>query len=117
MSTALQARDVNLPMEQPVANVQAKFAAGTQGKTQTVEPTMRKTVVDDHKKQATAYVSPSDAIQSPASQKLAGFKQRQINRQMNSKKPAARTLFAQTLNNNESCVRAQDPEAMKDQQA
>lgn len=27
-----------------------------------------------------AYVSPSDAIQSPASQKLAGFKQRQINR-------------------------------------
>jgi hypothetical protein len=49
MSTALQARDVNLPMEQTAANVQAKFAAGTQGKTQTVEPTMRKTVVDDHK--------------------------------------------------------------------
>jgi len=28
-----------------------------------------------------AYISPSDAIMSPASQKLAGFKQRQITKQ------------------------------------
>ena len=28
-----------------------------------------------------SYISPSDAIMSPASQKLAGFKQRQINKQ------------------------------------
>jgi hypothetical protein len=29
---------------------------------------------------ANAYVSPSDAIMSPASQKLSGFKQRQMNK-------------------------------------
>jgi len=29
-----------------------------------------------------AYVSPSDAIMSPASQKLSSFKQRQMNKQM-----------------------------------
>jgi hypothetical protein len=49
MTAALQARDVNLPMEQNAANVQAKFAAGTQGKTQTAEPTMRKKIANDHK--------------------------------------------------------------------
>lgn len=32
-------------------------------------------------KQSGTYISPSDAILSPASQKLAGFKQRQINKQ------------------------------------
>ncbi|KAI7595802.1 hypothetical protein KC343_g17272, partial [Hortaea werneckii] len=32
-------------------------------------------------KQGDTYVSPSDAIMSPASQKLQGFKQRQINKQ------------------------------------
>lgn len=31
--------------------------------------------------QGQTYISPSDAIMSPASQKLAGFKQRQINKQ------------------------------------
>ncbi|KAG9521212.1 hypothetical protein KCU93_g7462, partial [Aureobasidium melanogenum] len=40
-----------------------------------------------------AYVSPSDAIMSPASQKLSGFKQRQMNKS-NPVKP--RTLFAKT---------------------
>ncbi|KAI5212452.1 hypothetical protein E4T42_02045 [Aureobasidium subglaciale] len=40
-----------------------------------------------------AYVSPSDAIMSPASQKLSGFKQRQMNKS-NPVKP--RTLFAKS---------------------
>ena len=65
------------------------------------------------------YISPSDSILSPASQKLAGFKQKQINKQCvlypqydprildlqadvcfnnraRNKMPAARTLFART---------------------
>jgi hypothetical protein len=86
-------------MEQTATNAQAS----SQGKTQATEQTMRKMIAEDSKyvhmsefrvaaditcclllsfrKQTTSYVSPSDAIQSPASQKLAGFKQRQINRQ------------------------------------
>ncbi|KAK5134914.1 hypothetical protein LTR08_006004 [Meristemomyces frigidus] len=47
-------------------------------------------------KQSGAYVSPSDAILSPASEKLMGFKQRQINRQQSSKSSTSRTLFART---------------------
>ncbi|WPH00679.1 Hypothetical protein R9X50_00350900 [Acrodontium crateriforme] len=48
-----------------------------------------------------AYVSPSDAIMSPASQKLAGFKQRQINK-TTTKNPTARSLFARTPSNSSS---------------
>lgn len=34
-----------------------------------------------YRNQSGTYISPSDAILSPASEKLAGFKQRQINKQ------------------------------------
>ncbi|KAK1823341.1 hypothetical protein LTR12_002190 [Friedmanniomyces endolithicus] len=43
-----------------------------------------------------AYISPSDAIMSPASQKLAGFKQRQITKQQSGKNTTSRMLFAKT---------------------
>ncbi|TKA28974.1 hypothetical protein B0A50_03386 [Salinomyces thailandicus] len=46
------------------------------------------------------YVSPSDAILSPASQKLAGLKQRQINKQNNGKNSTSRMLFARTPSGN-----------------
>ncbi|RMY27716.1 hypothetical protein D0866_09947 [Hortaea werneckii] len=39
------------------------------------------TIICGSSKQGDTYVSPSDAIMSPASQKLQGFKQRQINKQ------------------------------------
>ncbi|KAK3717765.1 hypothetical protein LTR37_005536 [Vermiconidia calcicola] len=47
------------------------------------------------------YISPSDAIMSPASQKLSGFKQRQIDKQ-GAKAPAARTLFARNVSGSAS---------------
>ncbi|KAK0259495.1 hypothetical protein LTR48_001500 [Friedmanniomyces endolithicus] len=43
-----------------------------------------------------AYISPSDAIMSPASQKLAGFKQRQITKKQSGKNTTSRMLFAKT---------------------
>jgi hypothetical protein len=43
--SVLQARDVNLPMEQTATNAQAN----NQGKTQTTEQTMRKTIAEDSK--------------------------------------------------------------------
>lgn len=65
------------------------------------------------RKSSQTYISPSDAILSPASQKLADFRQKQINKQYDNllpseivegilirrrgtKHPAARTLFART---------------------
>jgi hypothetical protein len=44
------------------------------------------------------YVSPSDNIMSPASQKLSSFKQRQINK--NGGDSTRRALFARTLSAN-----------------
>lgn len=37
--------------------------------------------IAEHNNSSGTYISPSDAILSPASSKLAGFKQRQINKQ------------------------------------
>ncbi len=36
---------------------------------------------DHSRKQSTSYISPSDSILSPASQKLSSFKQKQITKQ------------------------------------
>ncbi|GAB1734780.1 hypothetical protein NU195Hw_g8857t1 [Hortaea werneckii] len=52
-------------------------------------------------KQGDTYVSPSDAIMSPASQKLQGFKQRQINKQSGGKNQTSRLLFSRTPSGNE----------------
>jgi hypothetical protein len=43
--SVLQARDVNLPMEQTATNAQAS----SQGKTQATEQTMRKMIAEDSK--------------------------------------------------------------------
>ncbi|KAL1590373.1 hypothetical protein WHR41_00671 [Cladosporium halotolerans] len=45
------------------------------------------------------FVSPSDAIMSPASQKLSSFKQRQINKQ-NGGDSTRRSLFARSVSGN-----------------
>ncbi|KAK5107258.1 hypothetical protein LTR62_001574 [Meristemomyces frigidus] len=47
-------------------------------------------------KQSGAYISPSDSILSPASQKLSSFKQRQISREENGKKSTSRLPFSKT---------------------
>ncbi|CZT21707.1 uncharacterized protein RCC_07572 [Ramularia collo-cygni] len=56
--------------------------------------------IAEHNNSSGTYISPSDAILSPASSKLAGFKQRQINKQTNNKNPTARSLFSRTMSGN-----------------
>ncbi|KXL43645.1 hypothetical protein M433DRAFT_157224 [Acidomyces richmondensis BFW] len=97
---ALSSRD---PNEQQLSNPSAteKQAANgvenEQGITEQRNPLFQQ--MDDgkdgYRKQNGAYVSPSDAIMSPASQKLASFKQKQINKQ-NNRKTTSRLLFART---------------------
>ncbi|KAF2861889.1 hypothetical protein K470DRAFT_256434, partial [Piedraia hortae CBS 480.64] len=54
------------------------------------------------------YVSPSDSIMSPASEKLAGFKQKQISKQLNnSKSSISRQLF--TRNPSTGTTASEDP--------
>ncbi|RMY13578.1 hypothetical protein D0868_01944 [Hortaea werneckii] len=77
-------------------------------------------------KQGDTYVSPSDAIMSPASQKLQGFKQRQINKQRfvtiitftpesttgnsGGKNQTSRLLFSRTPSGNEGGADEQSAE-------
>ncbi|GAB7357252.1 hypothetical protein MBLNU459_g8230t2 [Dothideomycetes sp. NU459] len=56
-----------------------------------------------------AYVSPSDAIMSPASQKLSSFKQRQLNKQP----IKTRSLFAKTMSTREKDLGPVAPEEEK----
>lgn len=80
--TALTNRDTNAQMttNQPETNEkQMRILGGDENKGQR---TLQQKIADqNNKKQSGSYISPSDAILSPASQKLAGFKQRQINKQ------------------------------------
>ncbi|PPJ51502.1 hypothetical protein CBER1_07958 [Cercospora berteroae] len=83
---ALTDRDVNTQINSNSGNAQNEKMQGEQ----------HKAVSGLNGKASGTYVSPSDAILSPASQKLAGFKQRQINKQSNNSKPTARSLFSRT---------------------
>ncbi|KAM0699958.1 hypothetical protein Q7P36_000169 [Cladosporium allicinum] len=55
----------------------------------------KKAGVDKSQGDDSLYVSPSDAIMSPASQKLSSFKQRQINK--NGSDSTRRALFARNM--------------------
>ncbi|CAK3836550.1 Hypothetical predicted protein [Lecanosticta acicola] len=103
--SALQDRDTNVQMASSNANTtntsekQQQMATGGENKAQR---TLEQRIADANNKQSGPYISPSDAILSPATQKLAGFKQRQINKQNNSNNnnnnnnPTARSLFSRT---------------------
>ena len=77
---ALTDRDTNVQMttNQPETNEKQQKNVGEQNKGQR---TLQQQIAAQNNKQSGNYISPSDAILSPASQKLAGFKQRQINKQ------------------------------------
>ncbi|KAF2773507.1 hypothetical protein EJ03DRAFT_100703 [Teratosphaeria nubilosa] len=94
--SALSPRDPNTQF-QPQEQKQAH--AGAENK---MDNSFQKKIFEQKKKnvgedgQDGTYISPSDAIMSPASQKLAGFKQRQINKSHNGKNQTSRLLFART---------------------
>ncbi|EME82093.1 uncharacterized protein MYCFIDRAFT_77611 [Pseudocercospora fijiensis CIRAD86] len=89
-AAALSDRDSNVQMTSGGSN---QVAPGEENK---LHGEQHKQVSGLNRKGNGTYVSPSDAILSPASQKLAGFKQRQINKQTNNKNPTARSLFSRT---------------------
>ncbi|KAI5365114.1 hypothetical protein Slin15195_G046520 [Septoria linicola] len=91
LNSALADRDVNT---QIASNAQNGTAAGEENSNMQGE--QHKAVSGLNGKGSGTYVSPSDAILSPASQKLAGFKQRQINKQNSKNGPTARSLFSRT---------------------
>ncbi|KAK3617978.1 hypothetical protein LTR56_024937 [Elasticomyces elasticus] len=89
--SALAGRDQNA---QPT-NTEKQSAVGEENKPQELQHKNllgQKSSTD----KSGAYVSPSDAIMSPASHKLAGFKQRQITKQQSGKNTTSRMLFAKT---------------------
>ncbi|KAM0704647.1 hypothetical protein Q7P35_007433 [Cladosporium inversicolor] len=101
---ALFTRDTNTPTmsgANPFQSANTSAVAVGQ-ENQTTEAQQHKQVLE---KKAAAdknnplYVSPSDNIMSPASQKLSSFKQRQINKQ-NGSDSTRRALFARTLSAN-----------------
>ncbi|KAM0719121.1 hypothetical protein Q7P37_005026 [Cladosporium fusiforme] len=99
---ALSTCDSNAPrMSSPFQSLNATAAASGQ-ENQAQEVQQHKQVLEQKPavdKNNPLYVSPSDAIMSPASQKLSSFKQRQINKQ-NGSDSTRRSLFARTLSAN-----------------
>ncbi|EMF12059.1 uncharacterized protein SEPMUDRAFT_149842 [Sphaerulina musiva SO2202] len=91
LNSALADRDVNASI---ASNAQVETAPGEENTKMQGE--QHKAVSGLNGKSNGTYVSPSDAILSPASQKLAGFKQRQINKQNSKTGPTARSLFSRT---------------------
>lgn len=80
--TALTDRDTNAQMTTNQAETNEKQMKTLGGEENKGQRTLQQKIADqNNNKQSGNYVSPSDAILSPASQKLAGFKQRQINKQ------------------------------------
>jgi phosphoribosylamine-glycine ligase len=82
IASALAEKDTNLQSTQQQNNQKFASAGGEENKSMDTE--QHKQVLSHiakQNKQPGTYVSPSDAILSPASSKLAGFKQRQINKQ------------------------------------
>ncbi|KAK0265184.1 hypothetical protein LTR91_008267 [Friedmanniomyces endolithicus] len=89
--SALTTRDLNT---QP-ANTEKQAAVGEENRPQELQHKHLLGQKSSSDKSG-AYISPSDAIMSPASQKLAGFKQRQITKQQSGKNTTSRMLFAKT---------------------
>ncbi|GAB7322951.1 hypothetical protein MBLNU13_g05486t2 [Cladosporium sp. NU13] len=83
------------------SNVNAVAAGQENQKTEAQQhkQVLEKKAAADKKYVNPLYVSPSDNIMSPASQKLSSFKQRQINKQ-NGSDSTRRALFARTLSAN-----------------
>jgi len=104
IASALAEKDTN---QQPTAATTTQSTttmhSGEENKTN-VNTDQQKQALDkkiaEHNNSSGTYISPSDAILSPASSKLAGFKQRQINKQTNNKNPTARSLFSRTMSGN-----------------
>ncbi|KAK5166300.1 uncharacterized protein LTR77_008561 [Saxophila tyrrhenica] len=97
--SALSDRDTNVqPTSSPIA-AEKQTAEGAENMahdaSNTKQSAEQKFSLNNDKQSAT-YISPSDSILSPASQKLSNFKQKQITKQTGGKTPAARTLFART---------------------
>jgi hypothetical protein len=80
IASALAEKDTN---QQPFNTANHTTMPGDENKT--VNTDQQKQALDkkiaEHNNSSGTYISPSDAILSPASSKLAGFKQRQINKQ------------------------------------
>ncbi|KAK1075373.1 hypothetical protein LTR74_000335 [Friedmanniomyces endolithicus] len=108
--SALTTRDLNT---QPT-NTEKNIAVGEENRPQELQHKHllgQKSSTD----KSGAYISPSDAIMSPASQKLAGFKQRQITKQQSGKNTTSRMLFAKTPNTSSGGPEDEDVEGTQGQ--
>ncbi|KAH9828285.1 Spo12 family [Teratosphaeria destructans] len=97
--SALSPRDPNTqvpPQEQKPAHAGAENKTDTSFQKKLFEQKKTKNKNAGEDGPDGTYVSPSDAIMSPASQKLAGFKQRQIDKSQGGKNQTSRLLFART---------------------
>ncbi|TKX25483.1 hypothetical protein C1H76_2133 [Elsinoe australis] len=96
-SDVLRDRDLNVQLGQATTDAASKPAE----QPSTSERDAPRTSYDDRLKEnkeakGQPYVSPSDAIMSPASKKLSSFKQNQINKSM-----PKRSLFAKATSSRE----------------
>ncbi|KAK8213172.1 hypothetical protein M8818_002470 [Zalaria obscura] len=101
-SQILADRDTNTP-SQPTSQPNPFVTQGAENKMESKPKSMdfhrqmfENKMKADNGKEGQSYVSPSDAIMSPASQKLSSFKQRQMNKQMGAPIAKSRSLFATT---------------------
>ncbi|KAK4540963.1 hypothetical protein LTR36_008471 [Oleoguttula mirabilis] len=92
--SALQDRNSNAQPTSNPTESEKQMAGGVENKPE--EAGVHKQVLDHKDAKQGGTVSPSDAILSPASEKLAGFKQRQINKQQTGKNSTSRLLFGRT---------------------
>lgn len=86
IASALSEKDKNLQYTSNPTNTAEKMhQPGDENKITSVNTDQQKQALDkkiaEHNNSSGTYISPSDAILSPASSKLQGFKQRQINKQ------------------------------------
>ncbi|KAK6442447.1 hypothetical protein LTR95_001319 [Oleoguttula sp. CCFEE 5521] len=99
--SALQDRSANTSMPTEVSSTTR--APGEENVAEVQAQEHRK-VVEQKKNDSDGrqpYISPSDSIMSPASQKLSSFKQKQINKQSGSDS-TRRSLFARTMSGNDT---------------
>ncbi|KAF2151130.1 hypothetical protein K461DRAFT_314045 [Myriangium duriaei CBS 260.36] len=94
MSTQiLRDRDINAQATNTNKPVEGKHMMSSESIPQSTCQDYEERLKDDESSQKQAYVSPSDAIMSPASKKLSDFKQKQINKQSMPR----RSLFAKAV--------------------
>ncbi|KAF2719877.1 hypothetical protein K431DRAFT_313826 [Polychaeton citri CBS 116435] len=87
--------------QSPLQDRDTNQKAPTQMKGTQQERKIMEQKIAENNKNGEVYISPSDAILSPASQKLSSFKQRQMNKK-GGPNPVARSLFSKSLKNNEN---------------